>query len=74
MAWGELLFGSYFRTSVYPASSRAFSYSSFASRNSCFELEMVVNLFCMELGMFFRIDGGWFEALFTYEILLLGFL
>ena len=58
VAWGELLFGSYFITSVYPASFRAFSYSSFASKNSCLELEMVVNLFCMELGMFFSIDGG----------------
>ena len=35
---------------------------------------MVVSLFWTELGIFFRIDGGWLDVLLTYATLLLGFL
>ena len=68
--WSE----SYVSSSSYPASLRACWYTVLASLNTYSELEIVFNLFWMELGMFFGMDGGWLDDLFTYLRLLLGFL
>ena len=42
--------------------------------NSASELEIVLSLFKIELGIFLGMLGGWLEALLTYLMLLLGFL
>ena len=58
---------------VYPASSKAFWYSSLAPSNSSSELEMVFNLFSIEIGMFLRMDGRWLDALLMYLVIPFGF-
>ena len=42
--------------------------------NSFSQLEMLFNLFWIELGIFLVIDGGWFDPLLTYLMVLFGFL
>ena len=42
--------------------------------NSSSVLDILTSLVFIELGMFFSIDGGWFDARLTYLVLLLGFL
>ena len=71
----RLLFSaSYFSSWWYPASVKARWYWSLASVNSLSQLEMVFNLFWIELGVFLVIDGGWFDPLLTYLMVLFGFL
>ena len=38
------------------------------------QLEMLFNLFWIELGIFLVIDGGWFDPKLTYLMVLFGFL
>ena len=59
---------------MYPASSKAFWYSSLAASNSSLELEMVFSLFAVKTGMFLRMGGGWLDALLTYLVIPFGFL
>eukprot|EP00116_Pleurobrachia_bachei_P017085 sb/3477347/ len=49
-------------------------YIPFASLNSFSELEMLLSLRSIMPGIFFKIDGGWLEHLFTYVVELFGFL
>ena len=68
--WSE----SYISSLSYPASPRACWYTVLASLSTSSELVIVFYLFWMELGMFFGMDGGRLDDLFTYLRLLLSFL